>query len=65
MRLRDLFTVGFGYYLLLALFLYLPIGLLVLFSFNDLGRPGLPAQGLHLAVVPRPAGRQRTAQIGV
>jgi spermidine/putrescine transport system permease protein len=48
MRPRDYFSAGFGYYLLLALFLYLPIGLLILFSFNDSVILVFPLKGFTL-----------------
>jgi len=35
MRRRDLISPGFLYYALMAAFLYLPIALLIVFSFND------------------------------
>jgi spermidine/putrescine transport system permease protein len=48
MRPRDLFSFGFIYYLLLALFLYLPIGLLILFSFNNSQVLVFPLKGFTL-----------------
>jgi spermidine/putrescine transport system permease protein len=48
MRRRDLFSPGFLYYLLLALFLYLPIVLLLIFSFNDSATLTFPLSGFTL-----------------
>ncbi len=48
MRARDFFSFGFAYYLLLALFLYLPIGLLILFSFNNSTVLVFPLKGFTL-----------------
>ncbi len=48
MRERAFVSFGFGYYLLLAFFLYLPILLLVLFSFNDSTLLVFPLKGFTL-----------------
>lgn len=48
MRGRAFLSVGFGYYLLLAFFLYLPILLLILFSFNDSTLLVFPLKGFTL-----------------
>ena len=48
MRPRDLLSPGFAYYLLLALFLYLPILLLIVFSFNDSIVLAFPLKGFTL-----------------
>lgn len=48
MRRRDLFSPGFLYYLLLAAFLYLPILLLLIFSFNDSATLTFPLSGFTL-----------------
>jgi spermidine/putrescine transport system permease protein len=48
MRGRDWLSIGSLYYWLLALFLYLPIFLLVLFSFNDSETLRFPLKGFTL-----------------
>ena len=48
MRARDLLSPGFAYFALVTLFLYLPIGLLILFSFNDSTSLIFPLKGFTL-----------------
>lgn len=48
MQRRSLFSFGLVYYLLLAFFLYLPILLLILFSFNDSTLLVFPLKGFTL-----------------
>lgn len=48
MRRRDLLSPGFLYYVLLAVFLYLPIVLLLIFSFNDSATLTFPLAGFTL-----------------
>lgn len=48
MRSSSFFSFGFAYYLLLAFFLYLPILLLILFSFNDSTLLVFPLKGFTL-----------------
>jgi len=48
MRRRSLFSFGWAYYILLAVFLYLPIGLLIVFSFNDSPMVVFPLKGFTL-----------------
>ncbi len=48
MRARNLLSPGFLYFALVALFLYLPIGLLILFSFNDGTTMVFPLKGFTL-----------------
>ena len=48
MRRRDLLSPGFIYYALLTLFLYAPILLLILFSFNDGRSLTFPLKGFTL-----------------
>ena len=48
MRTRELVSPGFIYFALAVLFLYLPIGLLILFSFNDSATLVFPLKGLTL-----------------
>lgn len=48
MRARLRFTPGLAYYILMALFLYLPIALLIIFSFNDAVVMSFPFKGLTL-----------------
>ncbi len=48
MRAPSIFSFGFAYYLLLALFLYLPIVLLIIFSFNDSTLLVFPFKGFTL-----------------
>lgn len=47
-RARPFVSLGFAYYLLLAFFLYLPILLLVIFSFNDSTILVFPLKGFTL-----------------
>ncbi len=49
MNLRKIFSPGGIYYLLFAAFLYLPIVLLIIFSFNDSVLLRFPLQGFTLA----------------
>ncbi|MCI0355154.1 MAG: ABC transporter permease subunit, partial [Acidobacteria bacterium] len=48
MRARALLSPGFFYFALVTLFLYLPIGLLILFSFNDGTTMVFPLKGFTL-----------------
>lgn len=48
MRARHFISFGFAYYLLLAFFLYLPILLLILFSFNNSTLLVFPLKGFTL-----------------
>jgi spermidine/putrescine transport system permease protein len=48
MRARELLSGGSGYYALLAIFLYLPIVLLIVFSFNDSTVMVFPLKGFTL-----------------
>ena len=48
MRTRSFVSFGFAYYLILAFFLYLPIFLLILFSFNDSTILVFPLKGFTL-----------------
>jgi spermidine/putrescine transport system permease protein len=48
MRARDLLSPGFFYFALVTLFLYLPIGLLIVFSFNDGTTMVFPLKGFTL-----------------
>lgn len=48
MRTRPILSFGFAYYLVLAFFLYLPILLLVIFSFNDSTILVFPLKGFTL-----------------
>jgi spermidine/putrescine transport system permease protein len=48
MRSRVLLSSGFIYYVAAVLFLYMPIALLVLFSFNDSALLAFPIKGLTL-----------------
>ncbi len=59
MRRRDLLSPGFLYYVLLAVFLYLPIVLLLIFSFNDSATLTFPLAGFTL--LPRATGSRSAA----
>jgi spermidine/putrescine transport system permease protein len=48
MRTRTRLSPGFLYFALVLLFLYLPIGLLILFSFNDATTMAFPLKGFTL-----------------